>query len=198
MTQSNRRAIVDRKTTETQIHVTLDLEGSGKSNIATGAGFLDHMLELFTRHCLIDLNVKGQGDLHVDSHHTVEDVGITVGQAFREALGDKQNINRYGHFTLPMDDALVTTAVDLSGRSHLVFNARIPSEKIGEFDSELVEEFFAGFARSLQCNLHIVLLHGRNSHHIAEAIFKSVARSMRMAIEIDPRGTGVPSTKGSL
>ena len=193
-----RTADINRKTNETQIHVTLDLDGKGNAKIVTGVGFFDHMLELFSRHSLIDLHIEAQGDLHVDQHHTVEDVGITLGDAILQALGDKSDIYRYGHFTLPMDETLVTSAIDLSGRDQLEYRVVIPAPKIGDFDSELVEEFFAAFARALKCNLHVLLHHGKNSHHIAEAIFKSIARSMRMAIEIDPRGTGVPSTKGSL
>ena len=197
MAQS-RTADIKRKTNETQIHVRLDLDGSGVSKVTTGVGFLDHMLELFSRHSLIDLNVEGQGDLHIDQHHTVEDVGITLGEAISESLGDKKNIFRYGHFTLPMDETLVTCALDLSGRCHLEFRAGIPAQKIGDFDSELVQEFFAGFSRALNCNLHVLLHHGKNSHHIVEAIFKCIARCVRSAIEIDPRGAGIPSTKGAL
>ena len=156
------------------------------------------MLELLTKHGVIDLEVQATGDLHVDQHHTVEDVGICLGQAFREAIGDKSGICRYGHFTLPMEETLVTTAVDLSGRYAMVFEAEFPTAKIGEFDSELVEDFWQAFAANSLCNFHVILHHGRNSHHISEAIFKSAARALRMATEADPRVTGVPSTKGTL
>ena len=154
------------------------------------------MLELFARHGVFDLEVNAKGDLHVDQHHTVEDTGICLGLAFREALGDKQGIRRYGHFTLPMEETLVTTAIDLSGRYYMVFGAEFPSQKIGEFDSELVEDFWQAFAANALCNLHVMLHYGRNSHHISEAIFKSFARTLRMAVEADPRMPGVPSTKG--
>jgi imidazoleglycerol-phosphate dehydratase len=193
-----RTAKIDRRTAETQIQVELNLDGSGTSQVATGVGFFDHMLELLARHACFDLRVTAEGDLHVDQHHTVEDVGICLGQALREALGDKAGIRRYGHWTLPMEETLVTTAVDLSGRYYLVFQAALPTAKIGEFDSELVEDFWQALAANALCNLHIVLHHGRNSHHICEAIFKSAARSLRMATENDPRTLGVPSTKGTL
>ena len=191
-----RTSSIDRKTNETDIQLELNLDGTGKSTIDTGVGFLDHMLELFSRHGIFDLNVKAKGDLHVDQHHTVEDTGICLGLAFREALGDKAGIRRYGHFTLPMEETLVTTAVDLSGRYYLVFNAEFPTQKIGDFDTELVEDFWQAFAANALCNLHVVLHHSRNSHHISEAIFKSLARSLRVAVETDPRMSGVPSTKG--
>jgi imidazoleglycerol-phosphate dehydratase len=161
-------------------------------------GFLDHMLELFARHAAFGLHVTAAGDLHVDQHHTVEDVGICLGQALREALGDKRGIHRYGHFTLPMDETLVTVAVDLSGRFYLVFDADMPTEKIGDFDSQLVEDFWHAVAAHALCNFHVVLHHGRNGHHIAEAIFKAAARAMRMAVDRDERIQGVPSTKGVL
>lgn len=195
---SPRVAKIDRTTAETKISLELNLDGEGKASIETGVGFFDHMLELLTRHAAIDLTVKAEGDLHVDQHHTVEDVGICLGQAIRQAAGDKRGIRRYGHFTLPMEETLVTVALDLSGRYFLVFNADFPSQKIGEFDSELVEDFWQATAANALCNLHIVLHHGRNSHHISEAIFKGAARALRMAIESDPRMTGVPSTKGTL
>jgi imidazoleglycerol-phosphate dehydratase len=156
------------------------------------------MLELLAKHGAFDLHVAARGDLHVDQHHTVEDTGICLGQAFREALGDKAGIRRYGHFTLPMEETLVTVAVDLSGRYALAFNAPLPSPKIGAFDSELLEDFWQAFAANTLCNLHVLLHYGRNSHHIAEAVFKGTARALRMAVEADPRMTGVPSTKGSL
>jgi imidazoleglycerol-phosphate dehydratase len=193
-----RTATIDRKTNETQIRLELNLDGSGKSNIKTGVGFLDHMLDLFTRHAVIDLSVQAHGDLQVDQHHTVEDTGICLGQAIRQALGDKAGIRRYGHFTLPMEETLVTTALDLSGRYYLVFNAPVASAKIGDFDSELIEDFWQATAANALCNLHVLLHYGRNSHHVSEAIFKSAARALRMAVELDPRSPGVPSTKGTL
>jgi imidazoleglycerol-phosphate dehydratase len=156
------------------------------------------MLDLLARHAAFDIQVRCQGDLHVDQHHTVEDIGICLGQAIREALGDKAGIQRYGHFTLPMEETLVTVAVDLSGRCYLVFDAELPTEKIGEFDSQLVEDFWQALAANALCNLHIVLHHGRNSHHISEAVFKAAARALRMAVSADPRLTDVPSTKGTL
>jgi imidazoleglycerol-phosphate dehydratase len=156
------------------------------------------MLELFAKHGVVDLSVSARGDLHVDQHHTVEDVGICLGQALRQALGDKAGIRRYGHFMLPMEETLVTTALDLSGRYFLVFQAEFPTPKIGEFDSELVQDFWQATAANALCNLHILLHHGRNSHHISEAIFKCAARALRMAVERDPRSSGVPSTKGTL
>jgi imidazoleglycerol-phosphate dehydratase len=194
----SRSASVHRKTVETDIELELNLDGGGRAEIATGVGFFDHMLTLLGKHAAMDLTVRARGDLHVDQHHTVEDVGICLGQAVREALGDKAGIRRYGHFTLPMEETLVTAAVDLGGRAFLVFKAEFPSQRIGEFESELVAEFWQAFAANALCNLHIVVHHGRNSHHIAEAIFKAVARALRNAIEEDPRVRGVPSTKGKL
>ncbi len=193
-----RTASIERETNETTIRLQLNLDGTGTAAIKTGVGFLDHMLELLAKHGVIDLEVQATGDLHVDQHHTVEDVGICLGQAFREAIGDKSGICRYGHFTLPMEETLVTTAVDLSGRYAMVFEAEFPTAKIGDFDSELVEDFWQAFAANSLCNFHTILHHGRNSHHISEAIFKSAARALRMATEADPRVTGVPSTKGTL
>src|SRR5689334_7678813 len=193
-----RTAIIDRKTAETQIHLELNLDGAGQSQISTGVGFFDHMLTLLAKHGALDLTVQAKGDLHVDQHHTVEDVGIAFGQAIKQALGDKAGIRRYGHFTLPMEETLVTTAVDLSGRYALVFQVTFPSQKIGDFDSELVEDFWQATAANALMNLHVLLHHGRNSHHISEAVFKSTARSVRMAVEPDPRMPGVPSTKGTL
>ncbi len=193
-----RTASIERETNETTIRLQLNLDGTGIAAIKTGVGFLDHMLELLTKHGVIDLEVQATGDLHVDQHHTVEDVGICLGQAFREAVGDKSGICRYGHFTLPMEETLVTTAVDLSGRYAMVFAVEFPTAKIGDFDSELVEDFWQAFAANSLCNFHTILHHGRNSHHISEAIFKSAARALRMATETDPRVTGVPSTKGTL
>ena len=194
----SRTANIDRKTAETNIQLKLDLDGAGRADIATGVGFLDHMLTLFAKHAVIDLTVRAAGDLEVDQHHTVEDTGICLGQALKQALGDKSGIRRYGHFTLPMDESLATVALDLSGRFALVFRAEFPSAKIGDFDSELVEEFWRAFAANGLCNLHILVHYGRNSHHISEAIFKATARALRMAAEADPRVSGVPSTKGSL
>jgi len=193
-----RTAKIDRKTRETQIKLELNLDGSGAGEWKTGVGFLNHMLELFARHGALDLKVEAKGDLQVDQHHTVEDVGICLGQAVKQALGDKAGIRRYGHFTLPMEETLCTTAIDLSGRYAFVFNAQFGSPKIGDFDSELVEDFFQALAANALCNLHVLVHYGRNSHHIAEAIFKSAARALRMAVEADPRMTGVPSTKGTL
>ena len=192
----SRTATIQRKTAETDIELELNLDGSGASSIATGVGFFDHMLTLLAKHAAIDLRVKAVGDLHVDQHHTVEDVGICFGQALKQALGDKAGIRRYGHFTLPMEETLVTSAIDLSGRYFLVFQAEFPSSKIGDFDSELVEDFWQAAAANALCNLHVLAHHGRNSHHISEAIFKATARALRMAVEPDPRMTGVPSTKG--
>lgn len=195
----SRTATIDRSTRETQIHLEINLDGTGKSTLATGVGFLDHMLELFARHAAVDLVVQAKGDLHVDQHHTVEDTGICLGQAVRQALGDKVGIRRYGHFTLPMEETLATTAIDLSGRYYLVFNAPLPSQKIGDFDSELIEDFWQAFAANSLCNLHVLVHYGRNTHHVSEAIFKCLARSLRMAIEIDTRLANiVPSTKGTL
>lgn len=193
-----RLGAIERKTNETEISLQLNLDGSGQSDVSTGVGFLDHMLELLTRHSVTDLTVRAQGDLHVDQHHTVEDIGICYGQALGKALGDKSGIRRYGHFTLPMEETLVTTALDLSGRYFLIFDASFPTAKIGDFDSELVEDFWQAVAANALCNLHILLHHGRNSHHVSEAIFKSTARALRMAVETDPRMLGVPSTKGQL
>jgi imidazoleglycerol-phosphate dehydratase len=194
----SRTARIERQTAETEIIVEVNLDGSGVANVQTGVGFFDHMLELMAKHGAFDINVAARGDLHVDQHHTVEDTGICLGQAFRQALGDKRGIRRYGHFTLPMEETLVTVAVDLSGRYALAFNAPLPSPKIGAFDSELLEDFWQSFAANTLCNLHVLLHYGRNSHHIAEAVFKGTARALRMAVEADPRMTGVPSTKGSL
>lgn len=194
----SRTAQIDRKTAETQISLELNLDGTGQADIETGVGFFDHMLELFTKHSVIDLKIRAQGDLHVDQHHTVEDTGICFGQAIREALGDKAGIRRYGHFTLPMEETLVTVAIDFSGRYALAYNAPTPAAKIGDFDSELLEDFWQATAANALCNLHVLSHYGRNSHHIAEAVFKASARAMRMAVEDDPRMTGVPSTKGTL
>jgi imidazoleglycerol-phosphate dehydratase len=194
----SRSAFIQRRTRETEIELELNLDGSGQSAIKTGVGFLDHMLELLAKHGSLDLRVEAKGDLHVDQHHTVEDTGICLGLAIKEALGDKAGIRRYGHFTLPMEETLVTVAIDLSGRYALAFNAPLPAPKIGAFDSELLEDFWQAAAANALCNLHVLLHYGRNSHHIAEAVFKASARALRMAVELDPRMTGVPSTKGIL
>ena len=195
---NSRSASINRKTAETDIQLSLNIDGSGQSTIATGVGFLDHMLTLLAKHGLFDLTVKCNGDVHVDAHHTTEDIGICLGMAFDQALGDKKGITRYGHMVLPMEETLVTVAVDLSGRNYVVFQAPMPSEKIGEFDSELVEDFWYAFASNSKCNYHTLLHYGRNTHHIAEAIFKASARALRIATSIDARQTGVPSTKGVL
>src|SRR5580704_17505777 len=193
-----RRATIKRKTAETDIAVELALDGTGKTVIETGVGFFDHMLTLLGRHSLIDLTVKAQGDLHVDQHHTVEDVGICLGKALVEALGDKRGIARYGSVTLPMAETLVTVAVDLSGRAWFVNKVVIPTSKIGEFDAELVDVFWQAAAANALMNLHFVLHHGANSHHIAEAMFKGAARALRQAVALDPRQKDVPSSKGTL
>jgi imidazoleglycerol-phosphate dehydratase len=193
-----RTGTIDRKTAETNIQLSLNLDGTGTSDIATGVGFLDHMLTLFAKHAVVDMTVRCDGDLQVDQHHTVEDVGICVGQALKQALGDKAGIRRYGHFTLPMEETLATVAIDLSGRYALVFGATFPAAKIGDFDSELVEDFWQAVAANALANLHVLVHYGRNSHHISEAIFKATARALRMAVETDPRMPGVPSTKGKL
>ncbi len=190
---------VNRTTAETKIRLKLDLDGSGVSRIDTGVGFLDHMLTLFASHGRFDLEVSCQGDTQVDDHHSVEDIGIALGEAFRQALGDKKGIIRYGHMVLPMDEALILTAVDFSGRDFLGYDLQIPAEKVGSFDTELVEEFWLGFVRNAGCNLHIRQLAGKNSHHIIEGAFKSAARSMRAAVSIDPAfADEIPSTKGVL
>jgi imidazoleglycerol-phosphate dehydratase len=194
-----RQAKISRKTAETEITVTLDLDGSGRYDCETGIGFLDHMLDQLSRHSLIDLSVRAKGDLHIDDHHTVEDTGIALGQALTKALGDKRGIRRYGACLLPMDDALVRAALDLSGRPYLVWNVEMPTAKIGTFDTELVREFFQALATHGGITLHVDALHGLNSHHIAEAAFKAVARALREAVETDPRKADeIPSTKGAL
>lgn len=193
-----RKAEIHRKTRETDVTLSLTLDGSGKSEIATGVGFLDHMLDLLTRHGLFDLSVQAKGDTHVDAHHTVEDVGISLGQALREALGDRRGIRRFGDASVPMEDALAQVALDLGGRAALVFNAKFPSERTGDFDMELVEEFFRALTANAGMNLHVNAPYGGNSHHVAEAIFKAVARALDTATQTDPRVKGVPSTKGVL
>ena len=194
-----RTAEIIRKTAETDISLTLCLDGTGSSTISTGCGFLDHMLTLFARHGRFDLEVSCKGDTWVDDHHTVEDVGIALGQAFSQAMGDKRGICRYGDITLPMDEALILAAVDLSGRGYLGYALQIPTQKVGTFDTELVEEFFLGFIRNAQCTLHIRQLAGSNSHHIIEGAFKAVGRCLRAAVAIDPACKDeIPSTKGVL
>ena len=193
-----RTAKIERNTAETQIVLSLNLDGTGIAKVSTGVGFLDHMLTLFAKHGQFDLEVVAKGDLHIDAHHTTEDVGICLGKALAQAVGDKAGLTRYGSMTLPMEETLVTTAIDLSGRMFFVFQVEFPTQKIGDFDSELIYDFWQAFAANALCNLHVVLHYGRNSHHISEAIFKSLARTLRMAAEVDPRQTGVPSTKGTL
>jgi imidazoleglycerol-phosphate dehydratase len=194
-----RSARVARRTNETDVTVSLALDGSGQADIATGIGFLDHMLELFARHALVDLEVKITGDLHVDQHHTAEDAGIALGEALAKALGDKRGIVRYASLDLPMDEALTRVAIDVSGRPFLVFRVEFPTEKVGAFDTELVREFFQAFATKAGVTLHVETLYGQNSHHIAESCFKGLARALRRAVAVDPReGERVPSTKGSL
>lgn len=194
-----RKAEIHRQTAETEIAVTVDLDGTGAYDNHTGVGFFDHMLDQLARHSLIDITVKADGDLHIDDHHTVEDCGIALGQALTRALGDKRGIRRYGHFSLAMDDAQVNCALDLSGRPFLVWNLPFPTQKIGSFDTELVREFFQALATHGGITLHLDLVHGVNSHHIAEAAFKATARALRMAVEPDARlGDALPSTKGAL
>ena len=194
-----RQAEITRKTGETDIRIRLDLDGTGKSGIDTGVGFLDHMLELFARHGRFDLQVSCRGDTRVDDHHSTEDIGIALGEAFDKALGEKRGIRRYGQRLLPMDETLILAAVDLSGRSYLGYGLEIPAAKVGTFDTELGEEFFLGFTRSARCTLHIRQMAGKNSHHILEGTFKSVARALREAVEIDPAlADEIPSTKGML
>src|SRR5688572_14753017 len=195
---SARTARLSRRTNETRIDLSLDLDGSGNANIRTGVGFFDHMLDLLARHSLIDLDVTAEGDLHVDAHHTVEDVGIVLGQALDKALGDKRGIHRYGWALVPMDESLAQVAVDLSGRPAFVFNVPFKGASIGTFATELVEEFFKAFSTNARMNLHIAVPYGSNDHHVAEAIFKATARALRQAVSLDPRNDGVPSTKGSL
>lgn len=194
-----RTAEIIRTTAETDIALKLNIDGRGDSEINTGCGFLDHMLTLFARHGRFDLTVTCKGDTYVDDHHTVEDIGIALGQAFDRALGDKRGINRYGSQCLPMDESLILTAVDLSGRSFLGYGLEIPTQKVGTFDTELVEEFFLAFVREAKCSLHIQQLAGKNAHHIIEGTFKSAARSLRKAVAIDPEfANEIPSTKGVL
>jgi imidazoleglycerol-phosphate dehydratase len=193
-----RAAQIHRQTAETQIDLRIDLDGTGRAEVATGVGFFDHMLTLLARHSLIDLAVAAKGDLHVDPHHTVDDVGICFGKALAQALGDKAGIRRYGSATLPMDEVLVTAAVDLSGRPFCVWKAEVPLETLGTFNAALAEEFWRAVSSSAALTLHVVCHHGRNTHHIIEGAFKATARALRQAVEPDPRMTGVPSTKGVL
>ncbi len=194
-----RTAKIARDTAETMISVEINLDGTGIYDNETGVGFFDHMLDQLSRHALIDMKVRASGDLHIDDHHTVEDVGIALGKALAKAVGDKKGINRYGSCLLPMDDALVRAALDISGRPYLVWNVEMPTAKIGTFDTELVREFFTAFAMQGGLTLHVEALDGFNSHHIAEAAFKAVARALRVALEVDPRkADAIPSTKGTL
>ena len=194
-----RKANIKRATKETDVEVAVDLDGTGASSIATGIGFFDHMLDLLARHSRIDLTVKAKGDLHIDHHHTTEDVGIALGQAVKQALGDMRGINRYADVHVPMDEALTRVALDISGRPFLVFKAEFVRDKVGTFDTELVQEWFQAFATNAGMTLHVQVLYGTNDHHIAESCFKALARALRTAVAIDPRTAGeVPSTKGTL
>ncbi len=191
-----RTAAVSRKTKETEVGVTLNLDGSGRSDVRTGVQFLDHMLDLFARHGIFDLEIRCKGDLEIDAHHSVEDIGICLGSAFAQALGDKKGLTRFAHAYFPMDEALARVAVDLSGRPYLVYRVKVNRERVGALDSELVEEFWKAVAANARMNLHIELLYGRNAHHIFEAVFKAAARALCLASRIDARVRGVPSTKG--
>jgi imidazoleglycerol-phosphate dehydratase len=196
---SNRQAEVARNTAETKIRVRVDLDGTGRAQLATGIGFFDHMLDQIARHGMIDLDIQAEGDLHIDGHHTVEDVGITLGQAVAKAVGDKKGIRRYGHAYVPLDEALSRVVIDFSGRPGLVMNVPFKSGMIGTFDSQLAHEFFQGFANHAFVTLHIDNLRGENAHHQCETVFKAFARALRFAVELDPRAAGtIPSTKGSL
>ena len=194
-----RKGAVKRKTKETDVEVAVDLDGVGRASVATGIGFLDHMLDLLARHSRIDITVKAKGDLHIDHHHTTEDVGIALGQAVKQALGDMKGITRYADVHVPMDEALTRVAIDISGRPFLVFKATFVRDKVGEFDTDLVQEWFQAFAQSAGVTLHVENLYGENNHHIVESCFKGLARALRQAVEIDPRRAGaIPSTKGVL
>jgi imidazoleglycerol-phosphate dehydratase len=194
-----RKATVKRTTKETDVEVSVDLDGSGNASIATGIGFLDHMLDLLARHSRMDIEIRAQGDLHIDHHHTTEDVGIALGQAVKEALGDMKGITRYADVHVPMDEALTRVAIDVSGRPFLVFNAEFSRDKVGTFDTELVREWFQALAMNAGLTLHVQTLYGSNDHHIAESCFKGLARALRAALAIDPRAAGeIPSTKGRL
>ena len=198
-TQSGRSASVTRNTTETRISVSLDLDGTGKYSVSTGIGFLDHMLEQLSRHSLIDLAVKAEGDLHIDFHHTTEDTGIAIGEAFSKALGDRKGINRYGHIYIPMDETLTRVALDLSNRPYLIWKVEFTRDKLGEMDTELFKEWFQAFAQAAGCTLHVETVYGTNNHHIVETCFKGLARALKIAISHDPRQSDVvPSTKGVL
>ena len=193
-----RTASIRRETGETKIALSLNLDGAGLAQLNTGIGFFDHMLNLLAKHSLIDLTINAQGDLHVDAHHTVEDVGICLGKALAQALGDKAGIRRYGSAIVPMDETLATAAIDLSGRACCVWKADVPREMLGTFNAALAEEFWRAVAGNALCNLHVLCHHGTNAHHIIEGIFKACARALREGVEMDPRGGGVPSTKGVL
>ena len=194
-----RKASISRKTKETAIEVAVNIDGTGRSDVSTGIGFLDHMLDLLARHSRMDINVRANGDLHVDHHHTTEDVGIALGQAMRQALGDMAGINRYASIYMPMDETLSRVAIDVSGRAVLVFRVTFARDKIGEFDTDLVREWFQAFAMNAGITLHVETLYGENGHHIAESCFKGLARALRMALAIDPQSKGeIPSTKGQL
>jgi imidazoleglycerol-phosphate dehydratase len=193
-----RSASVSRTTAETTITLSVDLDGTGRADVQTGLGFFDHMLTLLAGHSLLDLKIACTGDLHVDGHHTVEDVARALGQAVSQALGERRGIRRYGHAIIPMDEALATAAIDLGGRAAVVFDVAFPVPTIGTFDAQLVEVFWESFAATAGANVHAILHHGRNGHHIAEAVFKAAARALRMAVETDPRQPGIPSTKGTL
>lgn len=196
--RTQRKAQLQRATAETNIELAINLDGTGLAEIATGVGFFDHMLTLLAKHSQIDLTVRAKGDLHVDAHHTVEDVGICLGKAIAQALGDKAGIRRYGHALVPMDETLVTAAVDLSGRPFFVWHVALPNEQLGTFNSPLAEEFWRAVAFNSGCNLHVLCHYGSNAHHIIEGVFKATARALRSAVESDPRVAGVPSTKGVL
>ena len=198
MRQNTRQGEVTRNTLETQISVRIDLDGTGQSRLATGVPFFDHMLDQIARHGVFDLDIEAKGDLHIDAHHTVEDVGITLGQAFAKAIGDKKGVRRYGHAYVPLDEALSRVVIDLSGRPGLEFNIDFCRARIGEFDVDLVHEFFQGFVNHALVTLHVDNLRGDNAHHQAETAFKAFGRALRMAVEVDPRTSGVPSTKGTL
>lgn len=193
-----RQATINRMTNETQVNVTLQLDGEGRATIDTGVPFMDHMLDLFVKHGFFDATIQASGDTHIDDHHTTEDIGIVLGQAVKEALGDKKGIRRYGNAFVPMDDALAQVVIDCSNRPHLEFRAVLPNEKVGNFDTELVHEFLWKFALEARMNVHVIVHYGHNTHHIIEAIFKALARALDDAVSIDPRVKGVPSTKGLL
>lgn len=193
-----RKAEIRRKTRETDVALTLEIDGEGRGEIITGVGFFDHMLDLLARHGLFNLTIKANGDTHVDAHHTVEDVGICLGQAFKEALGDRTGIRRFGMMAVPMEDSLAQVTLDLGGRGMLVYDVKYPSAKTGDFDMELVEEFLRAFSLNAGMNLHVNSPYGRNSHHVSEAVFKALAKALDAATQLDPRVKGVPSTKGSL